>query len=321
MSEIFNGLFSFDTKFWRTLIPLLISPGKVSKDYKEGKRSKYSNPFRFYITASIIFFLVLGFSNGYNKYKNLTSPTIKKELNLDKALQNNEIKPDSIKNIIENEFGKSIYFLRPDKKKPKKEAQPIDTLKRVKFNENNFSFEGTKLGAFLKYQKKKPDETSNDALDSLNYPKNFQNKFLYERSKTMSQVFKSSDSFDKFLGQALSYGSISLFIFLPFFSLFLKLFYIRRKYTYVDHLIFVFHIQTIFFTVLTLVVLLGLFANTEDLWVFIFVFLFYLFLAMKKFYQQGNLKTLAKFLMLNFVYLILGIVGTFFVTLISFALY
>lgn len=57
---MFNGVFNFDAKFWKTLIPLLTNPGKVSKDYKEGKRSRYSNPFRFYITVSIISFLILG---------------------------------------------------------------------------------------------------------------------------------------------------------------------------------------------------------------------------------------------------------------------
>jgi hypothetical protein len=70
-----------------------------------------------------------------------------------------------------------------------------------------------------------------------------------------------------------------------------------------------------------MVIILGLFANTEDLWIFIFLFLGYLFLAMKKFYKQGYLKTFVKFLMLNFVYLILGSLGAFFVTLISSTIY
>jgi hypothetical protein len=240
-------------------------------------------------------------------------------------LNHKEIKPDSIKKIVEKEFRKSLYFAMPDKKKKEIideiEAQDKDTTKRIKFNQNSFSFDDTKIGAFLKYQKTAPNVTTNAALDSLNYPKNFENRFLYDRSKNISQVFKDRDNIDKFLNQALSYGSLSLFIFLPFFTLFLRLFYIRKKYTYVDHLIFVFHTQTVFFLILTMVIILGLFANTEDLWIFIFLFLGYLFLAMKKFYKQGYLKTFVKFLMLNFVYLILGSLGAFFVTLISSTIY
>ncbi|WP_420793206.1 DUF3667 domain-containing protein [Polaribacter ponticola] len=56
MHEVFNGLFNFDAKFWNTIIPLLINPGKVSRDYIDGKRQRYTNPFRFYLTVSIIFF-------------------------------------------------------------------------------------------------------------------------------------------------------------------------------------------------------------------------------------------------------------------------
>ena len=57
------------------------------------------------------------------------------------------------------------------------------------------------------------------------------------------------------------------------------------------------------------------------LWVFIVLFLLYLFLAMKRFYEQGYIKTFFKFLLLNFTYTMMGAFGIAIVTLISFALY
>ena len=33
ISEFFSGFFSFDTRFFKTFIPLLLQPGKVSKEY------------------------------------------------------------------------------------------------------------------------------------------------------------------------------------------------------------------------------------------------------------------------------------------------
>jgi ABC-type protease/lipase transport system fused ATPase/permease subunit len=99
---------------------------------------------------------------------------------------------------------------------------------------------------FKNIKKTAPNEATNATLGSLNYAKNFENRVLCERSKTINQVFKDLDNIDKFLNPALSCGSLSLFIFLPFFTLFLKLFYIRKKYTYVNHLNFVFHTQTVF---------------------------------------------------------------------------
>ena len=52
-----------------------------------------------------------------------------------------------------------------------------------------------------------------------------------------------------------------------------------------------------------------------------FVFLFYLYKAMRKFYQQGRIKTIVKFMLLNTIFFILAIVGTTIAFAISFATY
>ena len=56
ISNLFSGFFSYDSRFWRTFIPLLTKPGKVSKEYIEGKRARFVNPFQLYLNISIIFF-------------------------------------------------------------------------------------------------------------------------------------------------------------------------------------------------------------------------------------------------------------------------
>jgi len=118
----------------------------------------------------------------------------------------------------------------------------------------------------------------------------------------------------------ISYTSIALFIFLPFFTLFLKLFYIRNKYTYVDHLIFVFHTQTVFFMLFSIYFILVICNIKPKLWLFIMLFLIYLFIAIKNFYKQGYLKTFVKFCLLNSVYFIISSIGITLLALISFAL-
>ena len=105
----------------------------------------------------------------------------------------------------------------------------------------------TRLDKFGVFNKKNPGIPMDDALDSLKFEKNFTNRFLYTRVKAVNSFNESEESKERIFSQMLSYGSVALFILLPFFTLFLKLYYIRRKYTYVDHLIFVFHTQTVFF--------------------------------------------------------------------------
>lgn len=186
----------------------------------------------------------------------------------------------------------------------------------------NFNFGGyTKLDKFTEYVKKYPDSKMDVALDSLGFKKTFTNRFLFTRAKTLYSFTENEDSRQQFFSQILSSGSISLFILLPFFTLFLKFFYIRRKFGYIDHLIFVFHIQTVFFMLFSIFFLLRIFDFKPQLWIFTILFLLYLIIAMKKFYQQGYFKTFIKFILLNICYSIVATFGIIFVFLISFALF
>ncbi|WP_262502736.1 DUF3667 domain-containing protein [Polaribacter tangerinus] len=329
---MFNGFFSFDAKFWKTIIPLLTKPGLVSKNFVEGKRNRYSNPFRFYLTISVFFFLTLGVSmskkkfEAYNKaYKVSKIDSLATKTNNDSIKK--ETKTAKIKNIeakVSEQINNFIVPL-PDNLKDEIIKEAIennqDSLAINIGDGNSFSFDGLgKLSSFHKYQKKYPNLEVDEALDSLGFEKNFKNRFLYTRVETLTSLAKKNNR-DKLINDLLSYGSISLFIFLPLFTLFLKLLYIRRKHTYVNHLIFVFHTQTVFFMLLTLFTIVNIFTNISNLWVLLLLFLVYLFLAMKKFYQQGYLKTTLKFLLLNIVYIQMASLGVVLVALLSFALY
>lgn len=300
----------------------------MSKDYIEGKRQRYSNPFRFYLTVSIIFFLIIGLSKSINKYEELTKDA---KAETTKAAKKDSVKKkkevlsqaqiDSIKDKLNKDLEKSfIPQVAREKILAEVEKSAKDTIS--KNNEgNNINFGDTRLDSFAKYVKDNPDSKIDTALDSLGYDKNFTNRFLFMKAKRLNAITKSKESRDDFFSEVLSYGSVALFIFLPFFTLFLKFFYIRRKYTYVDHLIFVFHIQTVFFMLLSIFFILEIFKLKPESWIFLILFLLYLIIAMKKFYMQSYFKTFMKFLLLNMSYFTIGIVGVIFVFLISFALF
>ena len=57
-NEFFASIFSYDSRLRHTIITLLFYPGKISKEYIKGKRIRYANPFRFYLSVSIIFFII-----------------------------------------------------------------------------------------------------------------------------------------------------------------------------------------------------------------------------------------------------------------------
>ena len=236
-------------------------------------------------------------------------------------------KIDSIIKDLDDDLNKSFIPIPASAKKRiieevKKEAQDTTKIKNLEKNNVTFNFGGeTRLDEFSLYIKGNPDANINTALDSLGYEKNFTNRFLLTKTKSLYAFTESEETRNQFFSQVLSYGSVALFIFLPFFTLFLRFFYIRRKFTYIDHLIFVFHVQTVFFMLFSIFLILKLCFLEPTLWIFAILFLMYLIIAMKKFYGQGYIKTFLKFLLLNLSYVIVSSIGITFLFLFSLMLF
>lgn len=58
LSHFVAHYFHYDSKFWKTLKTLVISPGKLTIAYREKKRQRYIRPISLYIFVSIVFFLL-----------------------------------------------------------------------------------------------------------------------------------------------------------------------------------------------------------------------------------------------------------------------
>lgn len=225
---------------------------------------------------------------------------------------------DQLTQLEKNPF---IHIDSVQKKKILDQIEESAKDSTVNRNSGPISFGGgTRFDKFVVFNRNNPNMHVDDALDSLGYKKNFENRFLYDRAKVSGSFLEGKDAWKNFVNKMLSHASVSLFILLPIFTLSLKFFYIRRKFTYVEHLIFVFHTQTVFFLLLTIFIILNFFTQNAPLWVFVLLFLIYLFLAMKKFYRQGFFKTFIKYCMVNSVYLFLAFIGIFIVAAISFIL-
>lgn len=59
ISHFIAHYFHYDSKFWRTLSALVLSPGKLTLAYLQKKRQSYIPPISLYIFVSIVFFLLL----------------------------------------------------------------------------------------------------------------------------------------------------------------------------------------------------------------------------------------------------------------------
>jgi hypothetical protein len=59
VTEFFGEFSNWDTRVWRTLVPLWFRPGYLSRRYVQGHRVPYVPPLRLYLFTSIIAFLLL----------------------------------------------------------------------------------------------------------------------------------------------------------------------------------------------------------------------------------------------------------------------
>lgn len=174
-----------------------------------------------------------------------------------------------------------------------------------------------KLGLFKKCKTKDVAK----ALDSIGYPKTRRNVFLFNKAQNFNKFGKDAEFKRTYLNNMISKTSIVLFFMLPIFTLFLRLIYIRKKINYTEHLIFTFHLQTVFFLLLLLTIILNrMFSINFVTIIFLLFFIVYLFIAMKKFYQQGFIKTMIKFILLNSMYFILSAIGSLIVAVLAFVI-
>jgi hypothetical protein len=408
VSEFFSGFFSFDTRFFKTFIPLIFKPGKVSKDYIKGKRRRYVNPFQLYLHVTILFFLVVGLFTALDKYNIIedTIDNISKNTtitSIDSLNNNNELtavfndsittlikdsihteikstdntitekirtRIDSIFNITNflsmmknSEFSDkerdSIYLKYNNENiafisqnllisdvKNLKELQNFPkyqeeirnyTIEKLESNGVTYTpqdskkafssnFEKTvfkKISDFMDYDKKHKNAKAIEALDSLNYEKTRWNVYYYKKAQDINKLRNDEGQIKNYLEKVFSKISIALFFLLPVFTLFLALIYFRHKRNYTEHLVFVFNIQTVFFLLLLFSFILNRLVNTDIEFIismFVLIFLFYLYKSLRNFYKQGRLKTIIKFILLNFAYFFLATIGTIIISFITFAL-
>jgi hypothetical protein len=58
IDEFLEGMFHFDSTFWRTFMPLLFRPGFLTAQYLSGKRKLYAPPLRSYLVLSLLYFVI-----------------------------------------------------------------------------------------------------------------------------------------------------------------------------------------------------------------------------------------------------------------------
>ncbi len=73
LHEFAGHYVALEGELWRTLAMLLRRPGRLTREYLDGRRRRYVLPLRLYLTASFLFFLVLKLTAGAIDHETIIS--------------------------------------------------------------------------------------------------------------------------------------------------------------------------------------------------------------------------------------------------------
>lgn len=298
ITHFFYDITHFDGKFFYTVGRLFRKPGFLSKEYITGKRARYLHPIRMYIFSSAIFFLFffslfdsIGLSpSGSSKKANTDSAIAAARQEM---LKDAKTREDSLN--IENSFSQfakfdTVFTGKKDSTKPRK--------KKVGYSFNASKFPSRRYYDSVQ-QTLQESERDNWLGRKLSYKGiELTNKYRDDDAGLSKEIF------ERFV-HTFPY---MLFVSLPLYALFLKLLYIRRKFYYVDHGLFLIHLYVFTFLLMLAVFGVSKLMNTLDWdwlgWLIAALLLYgvyYAFRAMKNFYGQGGGKTFLKFILFNFL--------------------
>lgn len=309
LDEFFASFISYDSKLLNTLSALLMRPGKITRDYINGKRVSFTNPFRFLLSLAIIYFLILGITGNFEQADTFESKVKLPDFDLKKTLdtlkyENENDKTELMKIVDSMNLNSTIGDLMT--KASAINSDPISYFHSLN-NRPLLNRILQKQDFFATMVERDSVRNYNQAKVKFRFNDNQENRFTFNFGRSWSKIKIRPSDFLKTLVSRLPFAT---FFFLPFFTLFIWLVYIRKKYNYTDHLIFSFHITSLLFILLIISYLIDSIFNISSNWIFLTIFSIYLFQAMRKFYGQNIFKTIVKYLFLNTIFFILAMFST-----------
>ncbi|MEM7102510.1 MAG: DUF3667 domain-containing protein [Bacteroidota bacterium] len=293
--EFLNNLVALDSVVLRSMPLLLFKPGQLTLEFFKGKHKKYVSPVRLFLFSSLVFFATLTFyTGGFSSLRGEFLESTKKRLERRKA--HNAMVADIDSTVINlkkkipntssrNEIDSAFKRFQP---LSISDTMPIFNLKMTTSDGEEFKV------AFEDLFSLNPDEIIEK------YEMAPRNNFERAAYRKLIKIQQDGGSFIVYMFSRLSW---LIFILVPIFAMVMKFLYVRRKRYYIEHLIFGLHFHAFMFFVGILMFILipiNVAVFTPILSVIICI---YLFMAMRRYYQQGFWKTLFKYSILCFSFI------------------
>ena len=293
-----SNYFSFDARFLKSFIPLMLKPGILAKRFVSGKRLMYLHPAQMYLFISVVFFFMYSFK--IREYSKTVDNAISKGFAVEQG-------KDSL-NLFEVDSAKVAQLTKPLLNNPnivtgisEEELKVLDSTLNVQLNNQgrdnlNFGYDTVKLDSLIAIEAPEMEQLKVLGMkeEAGFLKKAFYRQWLkFHKNKGVGILDALFDSIP-----------ISLFVLLPIFALIFKLFYWRRG-RFAHHLVFSFYYFSFMFVVLTIILGVNYIWEIPDWLDFLIVtstFL-YLIIAVRNYYEQNFFISFIKVSMISFVYM------------------
>jgi hypothetical protein len=320
MREMLEDFVDFDSRFARTMKPLLARPGKLTRDYLDGRRFRYVPPMRLYIFSSLLMFFLAALLTGSGL--DFTTHSVGDEAGV--SIQIGEDDREDIEEAM-----RDLDEIRPGlgEQVGQQIEQAVDGQGETEDEEEEFDPSEITING-------KPWNAETNPVVLPLMPEWLNGWINREVANSPQKIEKLRDDPRLIFDKALDVLPGTMFILLPLVALLFKFWYLFAKKYYVEHLIFALHNHAFIFVTFLIMMLMSVLAEWREPagtgpvtsiveWIEIGIFAWipiYLLMSLKTVYRQGWTLTIAKYLAIGMSYMFLLTLATAFAGILSFVL-
>lgn len=297
----------FDGKFFATTKHLLFRPGYLAYEYLRGRRASYLNPIKMYVFTSafffILFFSFIKTDKDEAQEAKEKAVLIKERDELQKAIlvEVDSTKRKTLEKKVNRLSNRIKYWGQTGIIKVADEDTATNNDENVIGGEDL----PRTVAAYDSIQASLPVEKRHSWIYRTGYRKIISINEKY-RGKGKQFWLKVNEKFTHSIPQMM-------FVSLPLVALILKLLYIRRKqYYYVNHVVFTVNLYIAIYLLLLLFYAFGALFDATGIRIFeilmVVAFLsifFYVYKSLRNFYKQRRAKTILKYFLFLYLFIMM----------------
>lgn len=294
IEEFFSNFYAYDSRLRNSIVSIFTKPGVLAREFNQGKRHTYANPFRLFLSVSIVLFI------SYNLTEGDSEP-------IDKTDEKEVANKDSNKEIAKEKDSVNFNILGTDftigGKKSSKRTYSKDSIYTAKFLDKSLDSNLDpliyRLLTFRNFHKKYPEKTDKQCFLELGFEDEFFNQLFFKKAQSF-QTNEIGKEIGKYFYEKLPF---LIFISLPILTLMFLMVFYSKKINYTEHLVFTYAFFTFMFICMMLFNFIELISFDVATFLegifFFLIFPFYLYKSLRNFYQQSRWITVLKFILLN----------------------